>query len=280
MNSVDLLSELDELLRAWWRVEHHDERYLSSLKTLKAATDDGQLKNKIWMYSALLESHLLNLSIFDLLKSGNFYPAWCALEQLEILLASIRGNKEHLDGDFDQSFLSNAVSSWQTLYPYRIFFSSREIIKSLSCSICDRPRSVLQSCGHRKGKLYEGEMCSDVVNEYEAITWDIVSNPVRKSSVPFSGEGDHYDYSVLKAVLQVVTSPRHQFRAYTTGTPLSRHTGVHSPSFTCPCLRSIRSYEDCCLALPTIETNHINLVFHSPMQACVSDLELAEEVGD
>jgi hypothetical protein len=274
MSSVDLLSELDELLRAWWMVELHDERYLSSLETLKAATDDSQLKNKIWMYSALLESHLINLNIFDLLKSGKFYPAWCALEQLEILLASIGGNKEHLVGDFGQSFLNNAVSSWQTLFPYRIFFSSREIIKKLSCSICDRPRSVLQSCIHRKGKLYDGEICSDVVEDYESITWDVVSNPVRKSSVPFSREGDHHTYTVLKAVLQVVTSPRHQFRAYITGTPLSTHTGVHSPSFTCPCMRSIRSYEDCCLPQPTIETNHINLVFQLPLQACVSELQV------
>jgi hypothetical protein len=274
MSSVDLLSELDELLRAWWMVELHDERYLSSLETSKAVTDDSQLKNKIWMYSALLESHLINLNIFDLLKSGKFYPAWCALEQLEILLASNGGNKEHLEGDFGQSFLSNSVSSWQTLFPYKIFFSSREIIKKLSCSICDRPRSVLQSCVHRKGKLYDGEICSDVVEDYESITWDVVSNPVCKSSVPFSREGDHHTYTVLEAVLQVVTSPRHQFKAYITGTPLSRHTGVNSPSFTCPCMRSIRSYEDCCLPQPTIETNHINLVFQLPLQACVSELHV------
>jgi hypothetical protein len=274
MSSADLLSELGDLLCAWWMIELHDERYLPLLEARKAATDDSQLKNKIWMYSALLESHLLNLKVFDLLKFGSFYQAWCALEQLEILLASICGNKEYLDGDFGQTFLSNAVSSWQTLFPYKMFFSSREIIKKLSCSICERPRSVLKGCGHRKGKVYAGEICYDVAEEFEFITWDVVSNPVRKSSVPFSSEGDQYTYTILKTVLQVVTTPRHQFSAYITGTPLNRHTGIHSPSFVCPCMRSIRNYEDCCMHRPTIETNHINLVFHLPLQVCVSDLQI------
>ncbi|WPO97545.1 hypothetical protein SFA35_12750 [Pseudomonas sp. HR96] len=280
MNSVNLLSELDDLLCAWWMIELRDERYLPLLEALKGATADTQLKNKIWMYSALLDSHLLNLNIFGLLKSGSFYQAWCALEQLEILLSRIDENKACLDGNFGQRFLSNAVGSWQALFPYKIFFSSREIIKKLSCSICEKPRSVLQGCGHRKGKLYAGEICYDVAEDFELITWDVVSNPVRKSSVPFSSEGDQHNYTMLKAVLQVVTSPRHQFRAYITGTPLKKHTGVHSPSSVCPCMRSIRHYDDCCMPRPTIETNHINLVFHLPMQACVSDLQVVTESAE
>jgi hypothetical protein len=272
MSSADLLQELRDLLKHSWNVKSHHERYFPLLETLKAETNDSQLKNRIWLYSALLESHMLYLNVFELLKSGNFYPAWCDLEKLEISLAAIGGNKEHLDDDFGQSFLNNAVSTWQTLFPYRLFFSSREIFKKIRCSICERPRSVLQGCGHRKGKLYSGEYCSDVIEDFELIGFDAVSNPVRKSSVPFSPDGDQYDYTLLRSVLKVVTTPRHQFSAYVTGTPLIGHTGVNSPSFACPCMRSVRNYEDCCLPLLTIETNHINLVFHLPMQACATGL--------
>jgi hypothetical protein len=276
MNSVELLSELDTLLREWWRVVPRDEHYLPSLKALKATTDDSQVKNKTWVFSTLLEGHLLHVEIFELLKSESFYQAWCKLERLEILLADVRGNQEHVDGDFGQIFLNNAVISWQALYPYKLFFSSREIIKKISCSICQSPRSVLLNCRHRKGKLYAGEVCHDVVEDWELITYDAVSNPVVKASVPFSSDGDHYDYTALKSALQVVTTPRHWFRTSKVGVPVAKHTGVHSPSLPCPCMRSIRNYEDCCMLLPTIEADHIILDVLTPRQVTASGLLATE----
>ncbi|MCO7572022.1 hypothetical protein NJH78_18720 [Pseudomonas chlororaphis] len=272
MSQVDLLSELDSLLREWWCVERQHEHYLPTLEALKVSSDDDQMKNKIWVRSTLLEGHLQYLNIFNLLKAESFYEGWCQLERLEILLANLRLNKEHVDGDYGQRFLTNAVNSWQALYPYRIFFSSREIIKKLSCSICNRPRSILQGCGHRKHKLYAGEICHDMVEEFEFISYDMVSNPVVKASVPLSMEGDHYDYTVLKAALQVVTSPGHQFHAYKSGIPSSAHTGVYAPSSPCPCMRSIKNYEDCCLRLSTLEADHINLEFYSPMKVSAGGL--------
>ncbi|SDS63541.1 hypothetical protein ACP3TY_06140 [Pseudomonas rustica] len=269
MNGADLLLELDTLLKQWWYVGLQDERHLSSLETLKATTDDGVIKNKIWVYSTLLKCHLLHEEIFNLLKSESFYPAWCKLENLEILLANVRGNHEHVERDYGQAFLTNAVNSWQMLYPYKVFSSSREIIKKMSCSICESPRSVLQSCKHRRGKLYAGEFCQDVVEDFELITYDLVANPVVKAAVPFRHDGDHYDYSLLRAGLQVVTTARHWFSVSKLGVPVAKHTGVHSPSFPCPCRRSLRKYEDCCLPLSMIEHDHFIIDVLTPRRASV-----------
>lgn len=269
MNGADLLLELDTLLKQWWCVGPRDERHLPSLKALKATSDDSVVKNKIWVYSTLLKCHLLHEEIFNLLKSESFYPAWCKLENLEILLANVRGNHEHVERDFGQAFLTNAVNSWQMLYPYKLFSSSREIIKKMSCSICQSPRSVLQSCKHRRGKLYAGEVCHDVVEDFELITYDLVSNPVVKAAVPFRQDGDHYDYSRLRAALQVVTTSRHWFSVSKLGVPVAKHTGVHSPSFLCPCMRSIRNYEDCCLPLSMIEADHFIIDVLAPRRASV-----------
>ena len=265
MSSVDLLSELDSLLREWWRVEHQHEHYLPTLEALKASSGDDQMKNNIWVRSTLLECHLRHLQIFDLLKAESFYEAWCQLERLEIQLADIRTNKEHVEADFGQRFLANAVGSWQALYPYRIFFSSREIIKKITCSICGSPRSIIKGCRHRKLKLYGGEICYDVVKEFEPITWDVVSNPVCKSSVLFHPDGDRYEYAHIRAALKLVATPRQWFMFYRVDVPFARHTGIHSPSSPCPCLRSIKNYEACCMTKRWLHTDHIFMDFLTPM---------------
>ncbi|CAI9000906.1 SecC motif-containing protein [Pseudomonas sp. IT-P74] len=272
MSSANILPEVEKLLSDWWGVSSQHEYYLALLSNLKKATDDNKVKNHAWVYSTLLEGHFLYLEIFGLLAAEEFYQAWCKLERLEILLANLRSNREYVNGDFGQSFLNNAVNSWQLLYPYKLFFSSREIIKKMSCSICHTPRSVLQGCRHRRGKLYAGELCNDVVEDFELITYDLVSNPVIKASVPFNSEIDHYDYSALRAALQIVETPREWFSAFKQGIPLAKHTGVHSPTFPCPCMRSIRNYEDCCMALPTTETDHIIFDVLSPRRPILSKL--------
>lgn len=264
MSSTDLLSSTESLLSEWWLIPTQCESLLAALNDLKKATDDSQVKNKIWGYQTLLESHTLYLKIFKLLKSEEFYKAWCKLERLEILLADLRENQEHISSDFGQSFLNNAVNSWQILYPYKLFSSSREIIKKISCSICQSPRSVLRGCRHRRRKLYAGELCYDVVEDFELITFDIVPNPVVKAAVLMNPQSDHYDYSLLKAALKIAITPRDCFTAFKINVPLAKHSGINSPTSTCPCKRSIRTYEDCCISRPTIETNHFIFDVLSP----------------
>lgn len=268
-----MLPEVGALLREWWYISLHHEHYLTELTDFKKTVDNIDFKNRAWVYTTLLEGHFLYLNIFTLLKSEDFYQAWCKLEKLEILLASLRNNPEYVDSDFGQSFLNNAVNSWQQLYPYRLFFSSREIIKKMSCSICHSPRSVLQGCRHRRGKLYAGEISLDLVEDFELISYDLVSNPVFKASVPFPSEGDHYDYSALRAALRIVETPRQWFSTVKIGIPVAKHTGVHSPYFPCPCMRSIKNYEDCCMPLPTTETDHFIFDVLSPRRPILSKLD-------
>lgn len=273
MTSIDLLSKIEKLLSEWWIISHQHECHLAELDEFKAATENSEVKNRAWARTTALQAHLLYLEIFSHLKAEDFYRAWCQLERLEILLSELRNNQEHISGDCGQSYLLNAVDTWQTLYPYKLFTSSCQIIKKMSCSICKTPRSVLKGCRHRKGKLYTGEICYDEINDFDLIAFDIVSNPVIKTAVLRRPEADYYDYSLLKAALRIATTPRDCFTAWKIDIPLAKHTGVYSPTSTCPCMRSIRNYEDCCMSRPTVETNHIIFDVFSPRRVALRVLD-------
>ncbi|EIX2028980.1 TPA: SecC motif-containing protein, partial [Enterobacter hormaechei subsp. steigerwaltii] len=157
------------------------------------------------------------------------------------------------------------VCNWQALFPYKIFGSSREIIKEVKCSVCNTTRSFINDCGHVKNKLYNGVLCFDEVIDFELITYDIVSNPVNKCSVFFSNDGDHYNYSTLISVVKYIQSPHQIFNITTWRFKAKEHDGVLSPENICPCGDSLKKYADCCLPRNGIYKKHIDIWFPFPL---------------
>ena len=103
------------------------------------------------------------------------------------------------------------VRQLQSLYPYRFFASYVMHVKAEKCSICGQNRSIRCFCGHRLGKVYNGELCCNIVTDAELKGIDIVENPVHKFSVLFpsdsEGRHDHYDYTLLEELMKVWSKP-------------------------------------------------------------------------
>lgn len=260
---------IPNILKEWYKINQPDKNILSYInsKLIEHQQENNHLANTFFVYKEIYQSHLNYVTTFNLLKKHDFYNAWCLLETIEIALVTIKDNIEYIDnaGEFGIDFLTNMVRNWQALFPYKIFFSSRELIKELKCSICNQKRHLINDCGHVKGRVYNGVLCVDIVVDFEIITYDIVSNPVNKYSVPFSSDGDNHSYSELKFVLNYIKSEHQIFFVKKGMLKYKNHNGVSSPTYRCPCNSSFKSYEECCLSKKYLYIPHIAIDFPLPL---------------
>lgn len=172
-------------------------------------SQDSQ-SNKVWAMMTAIEVHQLYSQAFEQLKKTDYYMAWCTLERAELVIAAIRRNdSEVYETVKDISFQIKRI---QSIYPYKAFASTEILIKEQKCSICDSVRSIRNDCGHRVGYVYNGSLCTNIVTNCELKSISIVTNPVHKYAVAFlnGSEGnssDHYDYSILSALMKVWENP-------------------------------------------------------------------------
>ena len=261
---------IHEKLKRWMCITQEDSDILDYLNAeLKKAQplSLNNESNRLFLYKTILLAHLKYIQVINLLTRGDFYEAWVELERIEIDLIHIKENNEFLPevNFYGVNFLARMVCNWQALFPYKIFGSSREIIKEVKCSVCNTTRSFINDCGHVKNKLYNGVLCFDEVIDFELITYDIVSNPVNKCSVFFSNDGDHYNYSTLISVVKYIQSPHQIFNITTWRFKAKEHDGVLSPENICPCGDSLKKYADCCLPRNGIYKKHIDIWFPFPL---------------
>lgn len=254
----------------WMDITKNDKSILNEIDGelfISQKENNNENSNELYLIKAIIESHIMYCNTFELLKEKKYYKAWCELEQIEINLTCIKDNIEYLDTAYDYGlkFLANMVQNWQKLYPYKMFFSSREIIHEIQCSICHTPRCFLNDCIHEKGKLYNGQLCCDEVTNFEIITYDIVSTPVHKYSVLFLENTDNNNYQAIDLVLNYIKSTHQIFSVRLLERFFDKHHGILSPDMPCPCNRSMKFYKDCCLKRKYICIQHIELDFPTPL---------------
>jgi hypothetical protein len=205
------------------------------------------------------------------MKEGDFYKAWCGLEQCEITIASL---KRHFSSPPDDPhrlvYIEKMVERWQSLFPYSVFFSPEFVKKCVECSTCGARVSLRNPCGHEKGQIYDGQQCCHRVIEAEMLAIAAVANPVQKYSVPFmsskdgSGQLDHYDYRLVKFAADRLASPYHGWHdeKQTRTFPISAMAG-RLPDTPCPCVSGME-FGKCCSTKPEIVVPHYQFVFHFP----------------
>ena len=142
------------------------------------------------------------------------------------------------------------VQRLQSLYPYKVFFSTVIVIKERTCSICGEKRSLRYHCGHYVGHVYAGELCCDIVKKCELEGVDVVRNPEHKYSVAFingeNGQEDHYDYCLLDAIMADWVDPYNPwyYETHHTHKSLNEFPGLKDNDY-CPC-GSAKKYSECC----------------------------------
>lgn len=209
--------------------------------------------NKLWAIKTVVQIHQEMVTLFELLQQKEFYKAWCKAEEVEISSNNLRRNYPSLFPIVKD--LYECIVRLQRLYPYKLFCSYEMKIIKERCSVCNRIRSIRHDCGHRRGYVYNGIFCCNIVEKCELIGVSLVENPVHKYAVPFANDKDgeredRYDYSLIEGLMQYWKKP-FQHWAYEIKyihKPLTAFPKLTDYDY-CPC-GSRKKYYECCKADP------------------------------
>jgi len=120
--------------------------------------DEPTLK-EIWCLEEVLNVQNLFIVAFQQMKNEEFYKAWCTLEKCEIGLMNLSRHYS-IDNLYHLKHIGKYVELFQSLFPYKVFFSPEMVEKEKKCNICGKkvtprnPRAILfiiasakNSCG-------------------------------------------------------------------------------------------------------------------------------------
>lgn len=260
---MSLLNKVDTLLLSNSINENH---YKTALKEINKLLEISQKKenedvsNLLWRLKKVIEVKIKYIQAFFLLKDKKYYDAWVLLERVEIDISFLEKN---VDDDFIEKykifFYKEIVQIWQSLFPYKVFFSVGFTVKRYICSICNhiiRPRS---RCIHEKGKLYNGELCFHVGDEIDAVKEiSIVKNPMQRSCIAMMD----YDYCVVDFVSERLDSPFDYWKPFKTKKLINRaeFNNIDEDEI-CPCQETMMLFKDCCFNKEKIAFPHIDIKF-------------------
>ena len=268
-DAIRQLSKPQQLHRDPKQFEKYKKR-IASLKKKFVAEGDEDNANFMWCLHQAFTMHELYWESFKNIKAGQYYDAWCKLEQIEIGIKPLKRHikqKYFIKFEFDK--IEDRVKKWQSLYPYKVFCSPEMIAKTKLCSICGSRMSIRSRCGHVVGDLYAGEICHRVVTEVEFIGIGLVEDPVQKYSVPFltdeKGERhDHHDYSIVAYAATLISTA---FTEWSIENTKAYHPhelySKFPPDDPCPC-DSALSYRECCLKAPGVLRPHMQIHVSDP----------------
>lgn len=253
-------------------LQNKDQRPSSINKVLtrirnikKQAVKNGTetISNSCWIYEQALTAKKEYIKVFNLLKKGAFYDAWCQLERLEILLSTLKDNNNILCAEASGlNTIEKMVSNWQSIYPYKLFASPGFISKYKTCTICGEKVSIRNGCGHKKRKLYNGQICYHSVHELKFLEVSIVSNPAQKYSVLAP---ENHDYSQVKYVIDRLESAPGTWDKFETKKLYPRSNFNIKDDSSCPC-QSEKKFGDCCADKGNILVPHIQINFHQDVK--------------
>lgn len=211
----------------------------------RAVSEGRQARAKeLWCLETVLFAQTCYADAFRQMKSGSYYEAWCALEQVEVALRALA--RHHPLSDYGLEWLVEYARRFQSIYPYKKFVSAGYRVTERRCGLCGAVLTPRTGCRHRKGEIYDGRMCFQVVTSAEVDHLAVVDGPVHKSCIIHLD----YDFQLVKYVVDHLESP---FDGWVYKWTRIRHPHARfaelSGDSPCPC-ESGTAYEDCCLMDP------------------------------
>jgi hypothetical protein len=236
-------------------------------KAAALAAGDQLLAKHIWCLEHTVETHKLFLSAFYQLKGGNFYRAWCTLEQVELSLGRLRNHFALYWEACKLAYIDSTTVNLQGLFPYRVFCSPEILADKKTCSVCGRDISIRNPCGHKVGEIYDGEICSRIVEKWRGVGYSLVTHPVQKYSVAFltdpnTGQPrDHYNYSTVRYLAERWPHPFAGWTSEWTTRPHPKEKfSLPARNGRCPC-KSGKKYKNCCMRREGIMCPHVVISF-------------------
>jgi len=257
----------EDVLRLWATVDKSRWVALlgeieSELETIRLLEKES-LANELWVLATLSSAHLHLIDAWDHNLKEAFNPAWCALERAELDLLFVAKNMDWCYFPEKVSDLRQHVKCWQALYPYGVFLSPEFLIHERKCNICETPRSPFAPCGHRKGKIYNGKLCIDLVTKMDMVGSAMVSDPVQKYSIIEPSNETAEDFSrrhaVIMYAMKLLENPHDLKNVEITKRrwPFSKFPGLKKGD-PCPC-ESGKAFEVCCEDSEGVLRPHIQI---------------------
>jgi len=226
---------------------------LATLKKIAVECDNQEEAKKLWILEQIVKINILYSTVFSLLKSKSYYDAWCKLEQIEIKFKDLKKHYSYDNESYKLYFIEKSVTNLQTIFPYRLFFSTEILELETRCNICKQVLTIRKPCGHKLGEIYNGELCIRIISRCELLGTSIVEDPVHKYAVAFSGNSetdkitDQYNYASVDYLMELVNSPYEEWDLEVQYQLLPHSLfKAYSRNDLCPC-GSIEKYENCCL---------------------------------
>lgn len=262
MNMSEIRTQLENIEKNY---NERNSELISLLLKKKKQDALKELNEKeakyIWCFEQVLQIQEMYNSSFKLLKQREYYKAWCEFEKIENMYYSLIKHLQYPVKAFLIDMIIKNIKQFQSVYPYKLFFSPEYVKLEVVCSICGEKVSIRNFCEHEVGEIYNGEICYRIVTKADVVSISVVTNPVQKYSVLFTEEVDNYDYSILEYLTECLQSPYHDWNIKWTRIrhPHNLFKDV-SPESPCPC-GSSKEYRNCCLNKEGVLRPHCEIQF-------------------
>jgi len=249
------------------------EKALNEIKADYVKKDDQLNAKNIWCYERILNIQVLFIEAFEQMKSKNFFDSWRTLENCEKLLENLTQHFsiDENDDEYYLNFIEKNVRKFQSLFPYKLFMSTEILYNKQECSICGKEIRIRDYCGHEVGEIYDGKMCTRIIQDFELGAVALTDSPRYKYTVLFpskdsSGETiPDYDYRILEYLLDALKNP---FDLWDYGWTEKLHSHSNFKELKeideCPC-GSGAQYGICCQKKPGVLMKHIDFKILGPI---------------
>lgn len=264
-----LIGHLDDPDAATWAALLQDIRAL-----LNDAQREEDVSNAdaLWFLETVAKARVGMVNAYHDIANGAYKKAWDQLEQIEIGVANLIDNPILPLEPFQVRRLRDLVRSWQSLYPYRLFFSPEFLHKRVECSICGEDVGPWSSCNHCLGKVYCGKLCYHIVREVELLSISIVHDPVQKYSaiIPYTDDGqDPLNYQRVSWVHARLSGPFAAWHTVETSKIFPHERFNLSNDDICPCSSGM-IYKSCCKPKSGIIIPHTEIHFSDEIPSNLS----------
>ena len=265
MNLIDALNHL-LLSKEIIDLELYDKAVdqINDLLILVQKENREEISNFLWKFKTIFQIKKGYIQAFSLIKNKEYLDSWALLAELETDIVLLEKN---IDDIFSQKykvfFYKEMVKNWQSLFPYKIFFSMGFTVKYYLCSICSEVVKPRNRCKHKKGMLYNGELCFHIGGEIEEIKEiSVVRTPMQKICIPLID----YDYSIVDYVSERLQHPIDGWVPVKSKRTLKRSDFDHlDEDAICPCQEEMTLFKDCCFNKDKIELPHIDILFEKSL---------------
>ena len=243
------INSIEELLKQNYVDFNNIENNLKQLKKSAVESDDQKEAKHIWCLEQILKVKKLFINSFNSMKNNDFEIAWYDLDRCDIELSFLKSHFNYTNNEFNLLFIENEIPKYQELFPYDLFSSRETIDSNFSCSICGGLQGIRNTCHHKIGEIYDGEMCYRIVGKMEPLGIAIVKTPFDKYTI-LKIKDIEYNYFLRESLMKCLNNPFEKWgydievRQWDyKKTDLYKHVGRND---MCPCGSNLK-FKKCCL---------------------------------